>query len=276
MTFSLQDVQVSYALKHQTPKVVLDGITLSVQSGECLGIIGHEGAGKSTLLQVLAGLVKADRGCVFVDGADMREAGAEIRKGIGFAFQFPEEQFFCETVEDELLYAVRNFRHEEPYVNPREALRMVGLQPGLLARSPYSLSVGEGRRVALALLFMMHPRALLLDEPTVGLDGGGISTIIEVLRKVHTDGVTAIVVSHDIDFLAEVATRIVILESGKLAADGSADDLLVNEQLLTHHGYRLPEVVVYLSRFKERTTGSHRTIRKVEDAGRFVKQVIKR
>lgn len=249
MTFDLRDVDFSYRTRNGSSGKVIDHLDLSIKSGECVGVMGHEGAGKTTLLQLMIGLLKPDRGSVHVNGKNIQEERqypSEVRRRVGFAFQFPEQQFFCETVEDELMYALKNFGSSESFqpMKPDDALNALGLRPDrFMQRSPFSLSMGEGRRVALATLLMTRPNALLLDEPTVGLDGAGVEIVLDLLRRAKDEGKTTVIVSHDIDVLAEATSRIIILENGSICEDGSTGELFTNEELLSQYGYQLPEVV---------------------------------
>jgi energy-coupling factor transport system ATP-binding protein len=252
MTFEFSDVAFAYRGKNRISNVVFEGLTFSISQRECVGIIGHEGAGKSTLLQLMAGLLKPDGGTIKIDGVDIWQQSNSIstlRKKIGFAFQFPEQQFFCETVSDELLYTQKNLQDNSSagFINPEEALAALGLEVlPYLERSPYSLSMGEARRVALATLLMTKPEAMLLDEPTVGLDGAGVEMVLTLLRRLKNEGATIVVVSHDVDQLSEVASRIIIVGDGEIQEDGPVQTLLNNEELLLKYGYQLPDVVRFM------------------------------
>lgn len=255
MIFELHNVAFAYKGRTLNARNVLNGVYLSVGSGECLGVIGQEGAGKTTLLQLMNGLLKPNGGTICIDESDIwrePESIARLRKRIGFAFQFPEQQFFCQTVEDELLYAQRNFGDREPfnYLSPDEAMKLVGLHPArYLNRSPFSLSMGEARRVALAVVLMTKPDALLLDEPTVGLDGGGIEIVVDLLLHMKGEDVTIILVSHDVDVLAEVASRIIVLDGGKVQQDLPVETIFSDETLLSAYGYQIPEIVHFMREY---------------------------
>jgi len=241
MRFECRGVVFSYVHRTSGRRRVLDGLSLAIAPGECVGIIGHEGVGKSTLLQLLAGLLKPDSGTILVEGEDLwgkSGTASSYRKKLGFAFQFPEQQFFCETVRDELMSLTASS------MTPEEALDMVKLRArDYLDRSPYSLSMGEARRVALALLFMRGPEALLLDEPTVGLDGAGIGIVLDLLLEARLRGTTTVIVSHDLDVLAEAASCIVIMDHGRADIAGSTESILTDEERLARHGYEVPEIV---------------------------------
>lgn len=204
---------------------------MAIDSGECVAIVGEEGSGKSTLLQLLDGLQKPDSGSVFVDRQDIwRDAKTlqQLRKRIGFAFQFPEQQFFCETVYDELIYASRNFGLSSDSLL-REAQSLfadLGLHEKLFLRSPFSLSMGEARRVALASIVVHQPDAFLLDEPTAGLDGFGFDDVKSLLLRLKSQSKTIFFASHDVELIGSVASRVLVLANGKMG-----DDMPVAEYL---------------------------------------------
>lgn len=228
---------------------VLHGLNLSIESGECVGIIGREGAGKTTLLQVLDGLLSPDRGKLIVDGVLINSPAAalRLRREVGFAFQFPEEQMFCETVREELLYGIRQTGFVQVRT-PEEVLQTFGLDPlSILELSPFALSPTEARFVALASLLVPVRRALLLDEPTVGLDAHGLRKTLDVLRKLRAEGLTIIVVSHDIDMLAELVDSVAVLMDGHIALKVSATGAFCTPGLLECYGYEPPEVVTALN-----------------------------
>jgi energy-coupling factor transport system ATP-binding protein len=250
MTFDLHDVTFSYQTKGRSGRRVIDNVNLFIRQGECVGVIGHEGAGKTSLLQLMIGLLKPALGTVTVDGIDLwrkPEFVSAVRRQIGFAFQFPEQQFFCETVEGELRYAPENFGHCADFMKPEEALSALGIRPDLyMHRSPFSLSMGEARLIALSTLLVTRPQALLLDEPTAGLDGSGVDNVLSLLQQMKADGKTIIIVSHDVDVLAEIASRVIIMRGGRIEEDGRLTELFTNAELLSNHGYQLPEVIRFM------------------------------
>jgi energy-coupling factor transport system ATP-binding protein len=195
----------------------------------------------------MIGLLKPVHGVVEINGVDIwkrQELVTGLRRQIGFAFQFPEQQFFCETVRDELRYALGNFGNLAGDMKPEEALEALGVRPELfLDRSPFSLSMGEARRIALSTLLMTKPQALLLDEPTVGLDGAGTEIVLNLLQEMKGDGKTIIMVSHDVDVLAEITSRVIIMRDGRIVEDGPSAEIFTTDGLLSEHGYQLPEVV---------------------------------
>jgi energy-coupling factor transport system ATP-binding protein len=275
MTFQLEDVSFSYKSKVGSARAIFDGLSLAIGSGECVGIIGPEGSGKTTLLQLMDALVKPDRGKVLIDGRNIWQEPRrlhEIRRKVGFAFQFPEQQFFSETVGEELKFALRNFGmwSDSTAHRPEEALLTIGLQPEMfLQRSPFALSIGEARRVALASILTTQPRAILLDEPTVGLDASGVERVIGTLQQLKSKGVTIVIVSHDLDALAEIAERVVVLGKG-VEEDAPARILFYDQEKLARCGYDLPEVVRYMRELRAQGQAIPRDVLTMEEARKAI------
>lgn len=250
MNVRLESVSFRYVSRHAGETPVFKDFSLSVPSGQCVGVLGREGSGKSTLLQMIDGLVTPESGRVLLDGTDMtasRDRWRSVRREIGICFQFPEHQFFGETVRDELLFGMRERGCTEAGLMERGTalLRDAGLEADvILQRSPYSLSMGEARRLALALVLLHCPRLLLIDELSAGLDLPGTQAVLGMLSRALQDGATIITVSHDTDFLAEIAGRVVVLEAGKIAEDAEASAILGDPALLSRYGYVPPESVL--------------------------------
>jgi energy-coupling factor transport system ATP-binding protein len=220
--------------------------------------MGQEGVGKSTLLQLMDGLLRPQRGTLFIDGKDVWQSTGhlrELRRQVGFAFQFPEDQFFCETVEEELGFGPRNLGLDIGSLSTvgETILEEMGMPPGeFLHRSPFSLSMGEARRVALACVLVARPQALLIDEPTAGLDGKGAEFVLMTLRKLRADGVTIIIVSHDVNLLSELVSRVVMLNNKTVGLDEPAAHVFSDAQKLGAYGYELPDVMQFVKSLKER------------------------
>ncbi len=248
MKFELSDIVFSHRPRGVKERKVFEGLNLRVNSGELVGVLGEEGEGKSTLLQLMAGLLRPDSGSVAIDGEGLWNKGNSVghfppRRNIGFAFQFPEQQFLSETVEEELLFTSKNLK-VAPSIQPDEALKMFGLDPrAMLARSPFSLSLGEARRVALASMLVSAPRALLLDEPTVGLDATGVARILDVLHGLAGKSITMVIVSHDVDFLSELVDRVIVLSNGGISLDSDATSLFTDPAAMKSIGYLSPAAV---------------------------------
>jgi len=211
MTLRMDHIRFAHKTRRESPREVFRDLTVHVSSGECVGILGREGSGKTTMINLLGGLIPPDAGTLLIDGINpwvSPESGASVRRRMGFTLQFPEEQFIRETVTEEFhdVLGVRGVPHPAIPLRMEESLLAAGLNPGAIAaRSPFTLSLGESRRVALALALAVRPEAVVMDEPTAGLDAGGVDCTVRVLAGLRKRGVTVIVATHDVDVIAEIA-----------------------------------------------------------------------
>lgn len=226
MPIAFEQVSFSYDDEHDA----LQNIDLVVDDGEFLGVIGHTGSGKSTLVQLMNALLVPTAGRVLVDGLDTRERKLrrEVRTKVGLAFQYPETQLFANTVAEDVAFGPRNLGLSDDEVNRRvrEALDHVGLDYDAIAqRSPFDLSGGQQRRVALAGILAMEPSVLVLDEPAAGMDPATVDEIRNYLRDLNDQGLTIVLVSHSMDDVAELCSRIVVLDHGVLHMQGTPDEL---------------------------------------------------
>ena len=226
MPIAFEQVSFSYDDEHDA----LQNIDLVVEDGEFLGVIGHTGSGKSTLVQLMNALLVPTAGCVLVDGFDTRERKLrrEVRTKVGLAFQYPETQLFANTVAEDVAFGPRNLGLSDDEVNRRvrEALDHVGLDYDAIAqRSPFDLSGGQQRRVALAGILAMEPSVLVLDEPAAGMDPATVDEIRNYLRDLNDQDLTIVLVSHSMDDVAELCSRIVVLDHGVLHMQGTPDEL---------------------------------------------------
>lgn len=216
----------------------LDDVTLTIGDGEFVGLIGHTGSGKSTLVQHLNGLMKPDHGSVIVDGMDVSDKNTdlrEIRCRVGLVFQYPEHQLFEETVRKDVSFGPRNLGCSEQEIEERvvKACHQVGLSDEKLDMSPFDLSGGNKRRVAIAGVLAMRPRVLVLDEPTAGLDPRGRNELLELIRGLHEeDGNTIVMVSHSMDDISALAQRIIVMNEGRVAMDGTPREVFAHPQEL--------------------------------------------
>lgn len=216
----------------------LDDVTLTIGDGEFVGLIGHTGSGKSTLVQHLNGLMKPDHGSVIVDGMDVSDKSTdlrEIRRRVGLVFQYPEHQLFEETVRKDVSFGPRNLGCSEQEIEERvvKACHQVGLSDEKLDMSPFDLSGGNKRRVAIAGVLAMRPRVLVLDEPTAGLDPRGRNELLELIRGLHEeDGNTIVMVSHSMDDISALAQRIIVMNEGRVAMDGTPREVFAHPQEL--------------------------------------------
>jgi energy-coupling factor transport system ATP-binding protein len=223
----LQNVRHVYAPGTPFEVEALRGVSLAVEPDEVLGIVGGTGSGKSTLAQHLNLLLEPTSGRVLVDGVDARTLkGGELRRRVGLVFQFPEAALFAPTVEEDVAFAPRRLGLDEDVVRQRvrETLELLGARH-LAGRSPFALSGGEKRRVAIAGVLAMAPEVLVLDEPTAGLDPATREDLLGVVRALREGGTSVVLVSHDLDEVAEVADRVCVLEEGKVRAAGTPEEV---------------------------------------------------
>jgi energy-coupling factor transporter ATP-binding protein EcfA2 len=249
MNIIVDNVSFGYPDRLRGRIPALNGLSLSVSAGSCLGILGPEGSGKSTLIELLGGLLRPEAGSILVDGTDLwgrPETLREFRRRTGICFQFPEQQFICGTVAEELVYAANRFGIKDS-LGPEVALGFFGLGfEALKERSPLLLSVGEARRVALASILGHRPSLVLLDEPTSGLDGPGTDSVVHAVQSLQRAGATVVVTSHDVDVLAEMSTRVAVMVEGRVKIEGDARMVLSNAGALEEHGFPLPGGVAAL------------------------------
>lgn len=233
---------------HYTTEIMgpaLDDVCLTVEDGEFVGIIGHTGSGKSTLAEQCNGTKLPSSGTVTVDGlstADKKQR-RQLRRLVGFVAQYPEYQLFAETVREDVAFGPRNLgmAPDEVDRSVREALEMVGLDYGAVAEvSPFDLSGGQKRRVALAGIIAMHPKVLALDEPMVGLDPRGRREVFDIVKHLHAQGTTIVMVSHSMEDMAEAAQRIVVLDHGRIVDQGDPATVFSHIDLLRSVGLDVP------------------------------------
>ena len=227
---SIKAVDIKYIYNAGTPAAVtaLDGVSIEVERGEWVSIVGHTGSGKSTLAQHLNLLLTPFSGSVSIDGATVTPGSREARdarRKVGLVFQYPESQFFAETVREEIAFAPSNWgvTGEALESSVTEAASSAGLSPSALASNPFSLSGGERRRAAIASVLSMKPDYLVLDEPTAGLDASGVRGLTATFRELCSKGMAVIHVTHDMEIAMSMSDRIAVLERGVLAVSGTPE-----------------------------------------------------
>lgn len=252
---------LNYIYNANTPfeKKALDNINLEINEGEFIGLIGHTGSGKSTLVQHLNGLMKPSSGDIIIDGVNITTKDAnlkEIRQKVGLVFQYPEHQLFEETIYKDIAFGPKNLGLNEEEVNKRvkESMELVGLDfEELKDRSPFELSGGQKRRVAIAGVIAMKPKILVLDEPTAGLDPSGRDEILGEIQKLYEkEGITIVLVSHSMEDVARLVDRILVMHKGKLEIDGKTRDVFRRADELENLGLGVPQITKFMRIFKEK------------------------
>lgn len=234
-------------------KKALDDISFKIEDGEYIGLVGHTGCGKSTLVQHLNGLIKPTSGGIYVDGQDISDKDYDrnkLRGRVGLVFQYPEHQLFDEDVFSDVCFGPKNLGLSKKEVELRayKALKSVGMKDEAFYGSPFDLSGGEKRRVAIAGVLAMQPEVLILDEPTAGLDPQGREEILSLIDNLHNElKITIIIVSHSMDDLAEHVDRVLVMHKGKLMMDGLVHDVFSHRDELEAMGLAVPEVTGILS-----------------------------
>lgn len=237
-------------------KTAVDRMNIQIEKGELVGIIGHTGSGKSTLIQHFNGLLKPDSGVIMLDGRDMWENKAEIRKvrfRVGICFQYPEYQLFEETVYKDIAFGPKNMGLNKNEIDRRvlSSIKHVGLDASYLDKSAFDLSGGEKRRVAIAGVMAMSPEVLILDEPCAGLDPEGRDMLLSMIKEYReTTGSTVIFVSHNMDDIAKIATRVLVINNGREAMYGTVDSVFRRAAELKEMGLDVPAVTDLFMKLK--------------------------
>ena len=240
---SVKDIAYTYMKGTPFEKTALKDISFGVAEGEVLAIAGHTGSGKSTLIQIIAGLIDLQGGAVEIDNLPV--ADKKIRRLVGIVFQYPEHQLFEETVERDIAFAPKNFGLDDAEISARveEAMRQAGLPAELKGVSPFELSGGQRRRVAIAGILALKPKYLILDEPTAGLDPHAKENLLkEIFGTVKKSGVTIILVSHNMEDIARFANRVVVLAQGEILFVGTPRELFAQEEILSRAGLEPPPI----------------------------------
>ena len=254
----LEGVTYRYGIGTPFEKTAVDHVNLKIERGEFLGIIGHTGSGKSTLIQHLNGLLKPTEGTVRLDGTDIwadPKNMRQVRFQVGLVFQYPEYQIFEETVEKDIAFGPRNMGLSEAEVTERvrETAEIIGLSPELLGRSPFLLSGGQKRRVAIAGVMAMRPKVLILDEPTAGLDPKGREEILSEIKRFqdHT-GSTILLVSHSMEDIARYAKRILVMNAGRAFCCDTVAKVFSRSAELQQIGLAVPQVTRVCDMLREK------------------------
>ena len=264
----------SEGLPHQ--QIAIEAVSFKIDDGSFTGIIGHTGSGKSTLVQHLNGLLMPNSGSVIVDGMDITKKEVpmrDVRRKIGLVFQYPEYQLFEETVAKDVAFGPMNLglSEEEIGVRVREALSLVGMDYDIYAeRSPFELSGGQKRRVAIAGVLAMRPSVLILDEPTAGLDPKGHKDILDMIKRIHKENRGIIIlVSHNMGDIVTHADKVLVMEGGRLVMEGTPKEVFSREDELAQIGLALPPAAQLMKKIRERgieIAGQPLTLEEAEEA----------
>lgn len=236
----IEDIHFSYANNVEA----LKGVSLTINAGEFVAIMGQNGAGKTTFIKHFNGLLKPSKGTVRVNGVETTKTSvAALARNVGFVFQNPDNQLFSETVEDEIAFALKNFGFDKETIEQRItwALDLLSLSQ-YRKTSPFLLSGGERKRVALASVLAWDPETLVLDEPTIGQDHEQKEKLRQFVMQLQTKKKTVVMVTHDVEFVAECNPRVILMREGKIVADGIAKEILTNPKLLVESSIVLPQI----------------------------------
>ena len=259
MSIEIRHLTHCYSEGSALRTVALNDVSFTIHEGEFIGIIGHTGSGKSTLVQHINGLLRPTSGQILIDGEDLNGEHADrraLRQKIGLVFQYPEYQLFEETVAKDIAFGPKNQKLSAAEIDERVryAMARVHLDYDTLAeKSPFELSGGQMRRVAIAGVIAMRPAVLILDEPTAGLDPRGRDRILTMLEELHAqEGTTIVMVSHSMDDMARLATRLLVMSEGRIVADGSPREVFLQEEKMLSIGLGVPDAALLCRRLREK------------------------
>ena len=254
MSIKIENLTHVYMQNGPFEKKALDDVNIDIKDGEFVALIGHTGSGKSTLIQHMNGLLEATSGKIIVDGDDITKEGvklSDVRKKVGLVFQYPEYQLFEETIEKDISYGPTNLGLDKDEIHRRviKSMEMVGLDYEFYKnKSPFDLSGGQKRRVAIAGVVAMEPKILILDEPTAGLDPKGRDDILDQIKILHEKyNMTIILVSHSMEDVAKIAEKVIVMNKGKVALQGTPSEIFKEVDTLEKIGLGVPQVT-YLMR----------------------------
>lgn len=283
MSIQVNDLEYTYSPGMPGETKALDGVSFGINDGSMCGIIGHTGSGKSTLLQTLDGLIKPSGGSIVLDGVsvtDPKTKLVDVRRKVGIVFQYPEYQLFEETVYEDVAFGPKNLGIEGDELDRtiRESIELVGLNyEKVKDKSPFELSGGQKRRVAIAGVIAMNPSILILDEPTAGLDPTAHRDILNMIRKIHkTRGIIIIFVSHNMGDVADMCDQVLVMDDGKIILDGSPEYVFSQKRTLDEVGLGLPPVTEILDRISEEITGFHAAALDMKEAADAIEEFLNR
>ena len=272
MGIALENVSFIYQEGTPLASTALSDVSLTIEDGSYTALIGHTGSGKSTILQLLNGLLVPSQGSVrvfdtLITSTSKNKDIRQIRKQVGLVFQFAENQIFEETVLKDVAFGPQNFgvSEEDAEQIAREKLALVGIDESLFNRSPFELSGGQMRRVAIAGILAMEPAILVLDEPTAGLDPLGRKELMNLFKKLHQSGMTIVLVTHLMDDVAEYANQVYVMEKGRLVKDGKPSDVFQDVVFMEEVQLGVPKITAFCKRLADRGVSFKRLPIKIEE-----------
>lgn len=272
MGITLENVSFTYQEGTPLASTALSDVSLTIEDGSYTALIGHTGSGKSTILQLLNGLLAPSQGSVrvfdtLITSTSKNKDIRQIRKQVGLVFQFAENQIFEETVLKDVAFGPQNFgvSEEDAEQIAREKLALVGIDESLFNRSPFELSGGQMRRVAIAGILAMEPSTLVLDEPTAGLDPLGRKELMNLFRKLHQSGMTIVLVTHLMDDVAEYANQVYVMEKGRLVKGGKPSDVFQDVVFMEEVQLGVPKITAFCKRLADRGVSFKRLPIKIEE-----------
>ncbi|HGP8888892.1 TPA: energy-coupling factor transporter ATPase [Streptococcus pneumoniae] len=272
MGIALENVNFTYQEGTPLASAALSDVSLTIEDGSYTALIGHTGSGKSTILQLLNGLLVPSQGSVrvfdtLITSTSKNKDIRQIRKQVGLVFQFAENQIFEETVLKDVAFGPQNFgvSEEDAVKTAREKLALVGIDESLFDRSPFELSGGQMRRVAIAGILAMEPAILVLDEPTAGLDPLGRKELMTLFKKLHQSGMTIVLVTHLIDDVAEYANQVYVMEKGRLVKGGKPSDVFQDVVFMEEVQLGVPKITAFCKRLADRGVSFKRLPIKIEE-----------
>lgn len=272
MGIALENVNFTYQEGTPLASAALSDVSLTIEDGSYTALIGHTGSGKSTILQLLNGLFVPSQGSVrvfdtLITSTSKNKDIRQIRKQVGLVFQFAENQIFEETVLKDVAFGPQNFgvSEEDAVKTAREKLALVGIDESLFDRSPFELSGGQMRRVAIAGILAMEPAILVLDEPTAGLDPLGRKELMTLFKKLHQSGMTIVLVTHLMDDVAEYANQVYVMEKGRLVKGGKPSDVFQDVVFMEEVQLGVPKITAFCKRLADRGVSFKRLPVKIEE-----------
>ena len=272
MGIALENVSFTYQEGTPLASTALSDVSLTIEDGSYTALIGHTGSGKSTILQLLNGLLVPSQGSVrvfdtLITSTSKNKDIRQIRKQVGLVFQFAENQIFEETVLKDVAFGPQNFgvSEEDAEQIAREKLALVGIDESLFNRSPFELSGGQMRRVAIAGILAMEPAVLVLDEPTAGLDPLGRKELMTLFKKLHQSGMTIVLVTHLMDDVAEYANQVYVMEKGRLVKGGKPSDVFQDVVFMEEVQLGVPKITAFCKRLADRGVSFKRLPIKIEE-----------